>query len=342
MNQINYTIFGKSFKEKGKSNCGDYILYHELDDEGLIILSLADGVGSKHFDNIASSTACNVFIQSFKQYKTLNTKQRFEKAIKDADERVSAPIELSHKGMMCTFIAMVWNLSENFILYTSIGDSRLYRHSGTGISQISRDSKKAVLMRDKNGKLITQNGVMVIREGLTNALGYNGAEIKIEQEQFNPGESIVLCSDGMYEIPNFELLLEESLISNETEKSTNKFLTNSQENYSDDATFFILRRCDQPENIAELYKRVIKQSSDYRQHDMVAHLLTVYIQSEILLFMARGDRDEVNIYANYIEKYGLIFSEAFIEEAIYSMKTNDIYMADFYQFLIKQLRIIKR
>lgn len=342
MNQKNYTIFGKSFKEKGKPNCGDYFLYNELDDEGLIVLALADGVGSKHFDDIASLTACNVFIESFTRFKTQNTKLRFEKAIKDADEGVSYPIELSHKGMMCTFAAMAWNVSENFILYASIGDSRLYRHSGKGIAQISKDSKKAVLMRDKNGKLLTQNGVLVIREGLTNALGYNGAEIKIEQEQFNPGESIVLCSDGMYEIPNFEQLLEESLISIETEKSTDKFLVKNQENYTDDATLFMLRRCDQPENVAELYRRVIKQSSDYRQHEMVAHLLTVYIQSKILSFMASGDRDEVNIYANYIEKYGLVFSEGFIEEAIFTMKSMNIYLDDFYQILIKQLRIIKR
>lgn len=75
--------------------------------------------------------------------------------------------------------------AQDLILYCNIGDSRIYKLGGDGLVQISKDSRKAVVMHERNGKLITQNGVIVIREGLTNAMEFNStALIKIEQSDF--------------------------------------------------------------------------------------------------------------------------------------------------------------
>ena len=298
MNMLKYSIFGKSVNEKGKARCGDYFCYCELKDEGIIVLSLADGVGSRHYDDIASQTGCDAFTGSFCNNRANDLSQRFEAAIRDADKQVSNPLDSSHRGMMCTFTGIAWDVTENLIRYCSIGDSRIYRYSSPGMIQTSKDSKKAVLMRDQSGKLLIQSGVLVIREGLTNALGYGGAEIAIHQEEFNPGEAFILCSDGMYNLPGFEQLLSESMLGMELEKSMEKFVIKNQEYYNDDASILVIRRSDQPENYREFYDKTISESTDYRQHHILAHLMTGYIQLEILSLIDLHDMEKIRQYTD--------------------------------------------
>ncbi|NVO02991.1 MAG: protein phosphatase 2C domain-containing protein [Bacteroidetes bacterium] len=335
---MKYSIYGKSLNEKGKAKCGDFFLHHVLKDENLVVLALSDGVGSRHHDYIASQTACNEFIESFFYNKSLEINQRFELAIKEADKQVSNPLESSYKGMMSTFVGVVWDIEENTILYDSIGDSRLYKFSISGLEQISSDSKKAILMRDRSGKLIKQNGVLVTREGLTNALGYNGAEIKIKQTTFNSGEAFILCSDGMYDISDFEKSLSESLLNLELDISIEKFVNKNQEYFDDDATILIIRRSDQPENYKNLYNKTIQRNIDFRQNNIIAHLFSDYLQSEILTLIKSKQESLIKQYTLYIEKYYLKLSKEFIETAIQSMKANNFVVSELYQLLLKRLR----
>jgi len=336
-----YSIIGISINEKGKAKCGDFFLYRELEDERIIILTLSDGVGSRHHDYVASHTACSVFVDSFIDDKSLGLPLRFKTAIQKADKAVSEPENPSHKGMMCTFVGVVWDTTKNYILYESIGDSRLYKHSPTGVYQISTDSKKAVLMRDKSGKLLKQSGVLIIREGLTNALGYNGATIDIKKMDFMPGESFILCTDGMYSISEFDTLLEESLHRPELKKSMEKFINKGQELFDDDASMVVMQRNDQPINYKELYYNIIQQFSDFRQNNIMAHLLSDFIQNEILSQIEIQDADTIKKYSLYIEKYNILLSEEFVENAILSMKNKNFIVVEFYKLLIQRLKVLK-
>jgi len=44
---------------------------------------------------------------------------------------------------------------------------------------------------------------------------------------------------------------------------------------------------------------------------------------------------------NYINKYNLVLSEDFIQNAIRLMKIKEFYVSDFYQMLLIQLKILK-
>lgn len=336
-----FIVFGYLAKEKGKAKCGDFFLYREIKDENIIILTLADGVGSRHHDFVASEVACNAFIDSFINGKSRDFVRRFELALKKADNDVSNPSEYDQQGMMSTIVGAAWDMDENYFLYDSIGDSRLYLHSSRGLEQISRDSKKAVNMRDGNGKLLIQDGVLVIREGLTNALGYSGADISVKKQDFHAGNSIILCTDGIYSIDDFENSITNLLASTISEKKLEKYFTKNMEYFEDDACMLILQRTDHPDFYMERYKDIIDEGLDYRQSDIISHLLTNCIQTEILTLIKSKNEAGIKKLSDYIKRFELYLTEEFIDAAIQAMKTNEFVIGELYQLLIKQLREIK-
>ncbi|HOY32231.1 MAG TPA: protein phosphatase 2C domain-containing protein [Bacteroidales bacterium] len=335
-----YIVHGKCQKDADKKTCGDFLLYREISDEGIVVLVMADGVGSRHHDFIASNNACNAFVDSFLNNQSGNMIQRFETALKKADHEVSSPLEPAYHGMMSVFLAVVWNTNENYFLWDCIGDSRLYKYSAEGLIQISLDGKKAVNMRDKSGKLLIQDGVLVIREGLTNALGYNGARISVKRQDFHEGESLVLCTDGMYEIDDFDGAITGFLSSGISEKRLEKFFSANRDYFKDDASMLILQRTDQPQNYEQKYQEVIRNGSDYRQFRILPHLITNYIQPEMLRLVKEKNETGLKIFAAYIAEHNLLLTEDFINKAIQEMKATDYINPDFYHLLIRQLKKI--
>lgn len=336
-----YIIHGKAIPEKGRAKCGDFILFQKIKDDDTIILTLSDGVGSKHYDAEASNTACHAFIDSYINNRSGDASTRFEFAMKEADKAVSNPVAFTYKGMMSTMVAVVWNTKYNFILWESIGDSRLYEYSSKGLTQISRDSKKAVNMRDGSGKLLIQDGVLVIREGLTNALGYNGAKVSVNKKDFMPGESLILCSDGMYSIEDFESSLTSLLSTNISENKLEKFFAKNKEYFNDDASMLILQRIDQPSFFEEEYRKIVNNGFEFKQNGVMEHLLTNYLQTELLEHIKNKKQEDVKKIISYIEKFNLHLTEDFILEAIQTMKTRGFAVDELYQLLIRQLRVIK-
>jgi serine/threonine protein phosphatase PrpC len=344
MANLNYLIYGQSVNEFGKQKCGDYQLWSELLDEGLIILALSDGVGSRHHDYIASRTACSSFIKCFSEDKTQDLVTRFEAAVKFADKQVSDPENASHKGMMATFVAIVFNLNfPGTFLYCNIGDSRIYKLGGDGLVQISKDSRKAVVMHERNGKLITQNGVIVIREGLTNALGFNStALIKIEQsDEFRPGEILFLTSDGMHEIPDFNLSISEALFNPDLSHAMERFMKRSSELFSDDASILVFRRSDQSDNFENVYHEMIINLSDFHEKKVMAHLLAEYIQAAILKLISDRDTAKIKLYVTYCELFKITFTPDFIEETLVMLRQHNFFVSELYHLLINRLKRLK-
>jgi RHS repeat-associated protein len=127
------------------------------------VAEIADGVGSRPCDWLAAQTACQKFIESL----TLPLlPDSWEHSIRIIDQIVSNPPE-ECKGMMTTFVAVVWNLYENYVEFVSIGDSRIYLvKKNKEVIQLTKDESKAVNLRDKNGKLLLSGGYTHIRSGI--------------------------------------------------------------------------------------------------------------------------------------------------------------------------------
>lgn len=336
-----YRIVGVTLKHEGKVHCGDYLSFSEIASEQLVLLTLSDGVGSLHYDWEASQIACDSFIESFTNSAIKDKQARFENALKEADRAVSDPSDSVMKGMMCTFIAVVWDKKKNDFQYCSIGDSRIYGHSVNSLKQISTDEKKAVIMRDKGGKLLNQSGVLIVGEGLTNALGYSGSKISIVSESFNVGDALVLCSDGMYDVPNFSDEIIEILQNSDLKKAIEKFTRKNREMFNDDASILILQRTLVPDEIMNQIRVGINENTTCGELNLPVHLVTTWIMDEFRKLISQRDSSGLEKMTEYVTKNELKLSESFVENSINEMKTIGFFNGKFYQLLIDQLKKLR-
>ena len=336
-----FCIAGMSLSLKGKVRCGDYIAYADIPSEQLVVLALSDGVGSIHHDSDASQTACESFIEFFANSIIPDLTTRFEKALKDTDNAVSEPSDPEKKGMMCTFTSVIWDKKQDQILFSNIGDSRLYRHSVYSLTQLSTDDKRAVIMRDKTGKLLSQNGALIVREGITNALGYNGVKINVVAGNFDFGESLILSSDGMYDMPNFTNEIGEILRNSDLEKAVEKFMRRNGEVFNDDASILILQRTLLPDRSTGQIQKVINEKRIFRDTGLPEHLVIKWIMGEFLNLISTKNSSGIEKLTEYVSSYDLRLSESFIESAIAEMKRHAFMNTRLYNMLIDQLKRLK-
>jgi len=336
-----YRIAGLSLPLKGKTQCGDHIRFKEILSERLVVLSLSDGVGSLHHDCDASQIACDSFVDHFASLTIPNLRTHFEEALIYADKMVSDPLDIEKKGMMCTFIGVVWDMKNNLFLYCNIGDSRLYMHSIEGLKQLSTDEKKAVLMRDKSGKLLSQSGVLIVREGLTNAMGYDGAKINIIAGSIDFGDALILSSDGLYDIPCFSEEIIEVLQNSDIKKAIEKFSRKNSETFNDDASILILQRTILPDEIIDQLREALYRNRILSSLSLPVHLVSKWIMDESLILISRKDSLSLEKLTEYVIKNELKLSESFIEKSMKEMRNIEFYNSLFYNMLIAQLRMWK-
>ena len=234
---MNYQIASKSDKGRKKENFeknGDYCLTHE--DGHWVVLALADGVGSCADDHRAAHTLCERFIakskETLEQSHSL-TEQQLVLFCQEIDPVLSVDNE------MACFCTVVWNKDENQCIYLHVGDTRIYHYSNKeGLRQITKDDHGKAVNVKVGGKLYTVHGAVVSAVPINKAVGDGGCEYHTGVIPFNEGDSLVLCSDGMYGSSTFKDDLEELLKKASIAEAIHGFSTTDD----DDATLLILRR----------------------------------------------------------------------------------------------------
>lgn len=235
-----FETFSTSLAKADKPKNGDACDYTVLLDNGKIVaMALADGVGSKPCDYLASATAVQAFLTHFADNNTqTNIKTRMQAACVHANHQVHrSPADCT--GMLTTFVAVVLNTAHNELYYTSVGDSRVYRQHQGKLIQLSQD--------DSIDKTETVGGQTHLKSYITRALGAGEVHFDIQKQPFLPGDACWLSSDGFYnavhaigqELPQLWKYLD-------FEKGANQLFKQYIPHYQDDATVVALRRNDAP------------------------------------------------------------------------------------------------
>ncbi len=225
---------------------GDFILTKYIDNEDLLFLSLADGVGSTSDFSIASRMICEQTLEQFIKYdlKDKSISSRMVYSVEKANESVCLVSDDKGSGMLSTLCCVVWELNKNKIYYTYVGDSRIYKISQTkGFEQLSNDQITLMGMYS-NGKPILVNGVPQFRKLISNAIGFKNLVLEIAESEFLEGESLLLCSDGVYEVIDLENDISSVLKSSDFDNSFNELAADIAGKNIDDATLILLRRND--------------------------------------------------------------------------------------------------
>lgn len=166
---------------------------------------VADGVGGNNSGEIASSTAVET-IAEFVKNGTLDKCTSsdeiftfFTEAIDTANEEIySMGLENPKYRGMATTVVMVY-IKDGMGYIANIGDSRAYLFRNGGLRRVTRDHtyvneliEKGIITEDEAENHNQKNVI-------TKALGAEKyAEPDFYQINFNEGDIIMLCSDGLY------------------------------------------------------------------------------------------------------------------------------------------------
>ena len=165
------------------------------------LLVLADGMGGHNSGEIASEMAIKTFGENYYRRKG-NVRKAIGYAIKLANEKVyeASLTGESLKGMGTTLTAIA--IQEKNIYLAHVGDSRAFIFKNGYIEQLSNDHTLVQHLLDTGEISQDEAKDHPQRNVLVNALGtkpFIEADIKSLNIDFEDGDIIFLCSDGLYE-----------------------------------------------------------------------------------------------------------------------------------------------
>lgn len=292
---MNYQIASKTKKGRKKESFernGDFCGW--IDESGCVVLALADGVGSCADDARASKNTCDLFLEkchlALKDSKDLTAK-RLAQFCREID-----PVLAVDNDMAC-FCAVVWYANTRNVVWLHVGDTRIYRYNkAEGLVQMTQDDHGKAVNIKVNGKLYTDHGAVVSATPINNAIGDRGCDFHTGSFEFNPGDSILLCSDGMYNSSTFIEDVEVLLNQADMTASIKSFTTTDD----DDNTLLVLRHnlaFDEEVGLRELmnlfdeyqtimpFNTLIDRFSDGLESMLDASHLDVFDMADIVAFM---------------------------------------------------------
>lgn len=189
-----------------RKNNEDTGLFVRLADEGIrrikgYLLLVADGMGGHLAGEVASQMAAEIVNREYFQNRDTIEKSLFQ-ALQSANQQIFAESRQHDRfrgmGTTCTVIVV----HQHQLYFAHVGDSRAYLFKQGQFIQLTEDHtyvRELLRMGE-----ITEKEAMTHpdRNVLTQAMGTK-AEIKVDIGRcmlpFDPGDRLLLCSDGLYE-----------------------------------------------------------------------------------------------------------------------------------------------
>jgi serine/threonine protein phosphatase PrpC len=159
---------------------------------------VADGVGGHQAGDVASTMAVEIIQQHYYANPSSDVAAGLREAIQAASKKINqeASAQPARRGMSTTVTAVV--LRGNKLTVANVGDSRTYLIRQGGARQLTNDH--TWVEEQVRGGLITQEAARrhPHRNIITRSLGSKrGPEIDIFEEEVEPGDGVLLCSDGL-------------------------------------------------------------------------------------------------------------------------------------------------
>ena len=203
---------------------------------------VADGMGGHRAGEIASSLSVDTFVKSFDENinKQSRMQERFIKniilrSIKLANDEVfkKSLINPEYSGMGTTFTACF--LYEENIHITHIGDSRAYLCRDQNIDLLTSDHTFVGELYRRGEITYEETFSHPQRNFLTNVLGVSD---EVNPDYFTlkilPGDSLIICSDGLNSMVRDKIILKLSEKYPEPENTVKKLIENALKNGGND------------------------------------------------------------------------------------------------------------
>jgi PPM family protein phosphatase len=203
--------------DKGMVRSANQDAYH-IDPDGRFFI-VADGMGG----HAGGEEASRIAIETSQTYlnehwdKEPDTKNLLAQALIASNDAIVADQEENvQRADMGTTLVMIL-FRDDLVWSAHVGDSRLYRLRGDKLDLITEDDTW-VARAMKLGQLNAEEAkVHPLRHVLSHCLGRRDLrQINIQTQSINPGDRILLCSDGLTEeVPHDEIAIHLSAETNE-------------------------------------------------------------------------------------------------------------------------------
>ncbi len=169
-------------------------------DTGIGLLVIADGMGGHNGGEVASALAVNTVTSFLRQNSPTekSPESLVEESVRRADQAIStrATQEASLKGMGATLVLAL--CFESDILLAHVGDSRAYILRKGVLQRLTEDHSLVAQMVRKGEISASQATRHHLRHVVTRSLGTGDhLEPEIQRVIWDPGDYLVLCSDGL-------------------------------------------------------------------------------------------------------------------------------------------------
>jgi len=199
-----------------RENNEDYAYYWEPDSDGDFktkgrVALIADGMGGYEGGQEASRLAVETVLSVYEQETAQGPRAALLKGFQTAHDRIREYAdehpELQGMGTTCTALV----LRDGEMYFVHVGDSRLYLARGNSIARLTHDHSYV-------GRLV-ESGILRAEEAeshpqrhiLTAALGAGmevSADAPDEPLALEPGDVLILCTDGLWSLVGETELLE--------------------------------------------------------------------------------------------------------------------------------------
>ncbi|GDY12681.1 hypothetical protein LBMAG53_15590 [Planctomycetota bacterium] len=170
------------------------------------IAVVCDGMGGHAGGNVASEMAVQIVSGSLRQLRNADwaVEDRVIDAMKDAvfsanDHILSrARIDPALHDMGTTLVTCAF--MHDRVITANVGDSRIYRIAGGEVVQVSEDHS-LVAERVREGLMDPDSEeANLLANIVTRALGMDQITVDITVEDLHPGDTYLLCSDGLHDL----------------------------------------------------------------------------------------------------------------------------------------------
>ena len=191
-------------RERNEDNC-EIFTNHDV-----TFMLVLDGMGGHNKGDTASFLALKYIKEKLLSYKKFNSLLSIKKAINRSIKKANREINklgttlIDYSDMGTTLI--ICAKFKNRLVITNIGDSRCYIGYQNKLVQVSEDQTYVEFLY-KTGKItFDEKKTHPKRHVLMNALGTYPTVSVVTSVYKNPFDKILLCSDGLYNMVEHEII----------------------------------------------------------------------------------------------------------------------------------------
>lgn len=195
--------FGITDTGKMRTNNEDTFIAQPVLNDQFIAACVIDGVGGYAGGEVAARLAQDAILNHLKG-KSGDYIQLMKEAIAAANEAIytEKKVNKANEQMACVLTMALADIANNKFYYSHVGDTRLYLFRDNSLVKITRDHSFVGFLED-SGRLSEEAAMRhPKRNEINKALGFDAyirADDYIEtgESPFLPGDTILLCSDGL-------------------------------------------------------------------------------------------------------------------------------------------------